>query len=232
MIQATKVNAHYGLSHVLQGVSLTLKEQNIFALIGRNGMGKTTFCNTIMGFVPITSGSIKINNSSINGLRTDQIAHLGVGYVPQGRRIWPSLTVNEHLKLVEKKTGTWNREKIYTIFPLLAERKNNGGNQLSGGEQQILSIARALLLNPKFLIMDEPTEGLSPIMVKQIEKLLVDLTKNEDLTILLVEQNLEVALNVSERIAIMVTGRIAIEMSTKKFKKDKKKQQKLLGLNF
>ena len=116
MIQATNLNAHYGLSHVLQGVSLTLKNKNIFALIGRNGMGKTTFCNTIMGLVPITSGDIKINKSSINGLRTDQITHLGVGYVPQGRRIWPSLTVNEHLKLVERKTGAWNREKIYTTF--------------------------------------------------------------------------------------------------------------------
>lgn len=232
MIQATNLNAHYGLSHVLQGVSLTLKNKNIFALIGRNGMGKTTFCNTIMGLVPITSGDIKINKSSINGLRTDQITHLGVGYVPQGRRIWPSLTVNEHLKLVERKTGAWNREKIYTTFPLLAKRKNNGGDQLSGGEQQILSIARALLVNPKLLIMDEPTEGLSPIMVRQIEKLLVDLAKNKNLTILLIEQNLEVALNVSERIAIMVNGRIGTEMSTSKFKKDKIKQQKLLGMRF
>ena len=154
MIQATNLNAHYGLSHVLQGVSLTLKNKNIFALIGRNGMGKTTFCNTIMGLVPITSGDIKINKSSINGLRTDQITHLGVGYVPQGRRIWPSLTVNEHLKLVERKTGAWNREKIYTTFPLLAKRKNNGGiPTIRWRTANIVYNARALLVNPKLLIL-------------------------------------------------------------------------------
>ena len=219
-----------GQAHALQGVTLNIPANGILAMVGRNGMGKTTLCNTIMGIVPGNSGSVLINNTDVLGLNPYQIVDLGVGYVPQGRRVWPSLTVDEHLRLAAKKDGAWTLERLYATFPRLKERRLNGGNQLSGGEQQMLAIGRALLTNPRLLIMDEPTEGLAPIIVEQVEKLISQIVEEEGITVFLVEQNLGVALRISQRIAIMVNGRIAVELDTDELAKDKKMQQQLLGI--
>lgn len=228
-LQVTDLNVYYGQSHALQGVSLEVPTNGVLAVVGRNGMGKTTLCNTIMGFVPAAAGSITIGHTSVLGFDPYKISDLGVGYVPQGRRVWPSLTVDEHLRLAERKGGVWSAERIYSTFPRLAERRANGGNQLSGGEQQMLAISRALLGNPHLLIMDEPTEGLAPVIVDQVEYLLRHLASEEDVSILLVEQNLGVAMRVSQRIAIMVNGRIEVELDTPVLEADTAMQQKLLG---
>ena len=167
------LNVHYGRAHALQDVSLTL-ERGVISVVGRNGMGKTTLCNAITGLVRAT-GSVRFIGQELLGMPAHRITRLGIGYVPQGRRVWPSLSVHEHLLLSRtnnKKSGPWTVERIYATFPRLAERKANGGAQLSGGEQQMLAIARALLLNPKLLVMDEPTEGLAPVIVQQVEAML------------------------------------------------------------
>ena len=165
------LDVHYGRAHALQEVSLTL-DRGVLAVVGRNGMGKTTLCNAITGLVP-AKGSVRIDGREILGLPPHAITELGVGYVPQGRRVWPSLTVDEHLRLVARGSkGPWTIERIYRTFPRLAERKGNGGAQLSGGEQQMLAISRALLFNPGLLVMDEPTEGLAPVIVEQVATML------------------------------------------------------------
>jgi ABC-type branched-subunit amino acid transport system ATPase component len=154
ILQVSGLNVFYGRSHALQGVDLTLAS-GVLAVVGRNGMGKTTLCKTIMGLVPASSGSIRFLGDEILGRSPAEIARLGLGYVPQGRRLWKSLTVDEHLKLMQRSSrGAWSVERIYETFPRLAERKGNGGGQLSGGEQQMLAISRALLMNPRLLIMD------------------------------------------------------------------------------
>ncbi len=229
-LKVTDLNVYYGHSHALQGVTLEVPANGILAVVGRNGMGKTTLCNAIMGIVPAAGGSVHVGAVNVLGLDPYQISDIGVGYVPQGRRIWPSLSVDEHLRLAERKGGAWSRERVYSTFPRLGERRGNGGNQLSGGEQQMLAIGRALLGNPHLLIMDEPTEGLAPVIVDQVEELLIHLSKNEDVSILLVEQNLGVAMQVSERIAIMVNGRIEVELNSSQLAADKVMQQKLLGV--
>src|SRR5271155_4545360 len=167
LLQVRGLNVYYGHSHALQGVDLTL-EHGVLSVVGRNGMGKTTLCKTIMGLVRASSGSIQMHGQDLTGLQPAQIARLGIGYVPQGRRLWRSLSVDEHLRLsAGGRRGAWNVDRIYNTFPRLAERKNNGGGQLSGGEQQMLAISRALLSNPRLLVMDEPTEGLAPLIVGQ-----------------------------------------------------------------
>jgi len=193
ILQVSGLNVYYGHSHALQGVDLTL-ERGVLSVVGRNGMGKTTLCKTIMGLVRASSGSIRMNGQDLLSLQPAQIARLGVGYVPQGRRLWRSLNVDEHLRLsTGTRRGAWTVERIYDTFPRLAERKNNGGGQLSGGEQQMLAIARALLTNPQLLIMDEPTEGLAPVIVSQVENMLVQLGEEGDIAILVIEQNIGVA---------------------------------------
>ena len=165
ILEVRGLDVYYGRSHALQGVDLTL-DSGVLSVVGRNGMGKTTLCKTIMGLVRATGGSVRIAGEDLLSLQPAQIARLGVGYVPQGRRLWRSLTVDEHLRMTAgMRRGAWTVERIYDTFPRLAERKNNGGGQLSGGEQQMLAISRALVTNPRLLIMDEPTEGLAPVIV-------------------------------------------------------------------
>jgi uncharacterized protein (UPF0261 family)/ABC-type branched-subunit amino acid transport system ATPase component len=225
------LHVYYGHSHALQGVSLTLA-RGVLAVVGRNGMGKSTLCNAIAGLVPAAAGAIRVRGHAVQGLAPNRIARLGVGYVPQGRRVWRSLTVDEHLRLVARggAGARWTVERIYETFPRLAERRRNGGNQLSGGEQQMLAIGRALLGNPRLLVMDEPTEGLAPVIVAQVEALLQRLATEEDLSVLLIEQNLGVATEVADRIAIMVNGRIAGEMEPAVLAADEGLQQRLLGV--
>ncbi|MGE0719305.1 MAG: ABC transporter ATP-binding protein, partial [Alphaproteobacteria bacterium] len=187
VLSIENLDVRYGRAHALQGVSLTL-EKGVLAVVGRNGMGKTTLCNAVTGLVPAT-GSIKLAGEEILGLAPHAITDRGVGYVPQGRRVWPSLTVDEHLRLSSRtaRRGAWTVERVYDLFPRLAERRGNGGAQLSGGEQQMLAIGRALLFNPRLLVMDEPTEGLAPIIVEQVADTLASLSGEAEIAILLIE---------------------------------------------
>ena len=177
------LDVYYGRAHALQGVSLTL-DHGVQGIVGRNGMGKTTLCNAITGLVP-ASGSIRLAGEELLGLSPNRITKRGVAYVPQGRRVWPSLTVDETLKLVARKKRDVDR--VYFMFPRLAERKGHGGGQLSGGEQQMLAIGRALLLEPRLLVTDEPTEGLAPVIVEHVAKSLRALASEGEISILLIE---------------------------------------------
>jgi uncharacterized protein (UPF0261 family)/ABC-type branched-subunit amino acid transport system ATPase component len=229
VLEIRGINVYYGHSHALQGVDLTL-DHGVLSVVGRNGMGKSTLCRTIMGLQPAASGSIRFRGRSILGLAPARIARLGVGYVPQGRRLWPSLTVDEHLRLGAGREGAWSLDRIYSTFPRLAERKSNRGGQLSGGEQQMLAISRALLLNPTLLIMDEPTEGLAPVIVSQVEAMLAHLDDEGDIAVLLIEQNIGVATEVADSVAIMVNGRINRLMDARQIAGDRELQQRLLGV--
>ena len=229
VLEVRGLNVYYSASHALQGVDLRL-ETGVLSVVGRNGMGKTTLCKTIMGLVPAASGSVSFQGQQLLGRSSAEIARMGIGYVPQGRRLWRSLTVDEHLKMVEKKGGAWSSERIYSTFPRLAERKRNGGAQLSGGEQQMLAISRALLSNPRLLIMDEPTEGLAPVIVAQVEEMLLTLAAEGEMDVLVIEQNIGVACAVAERVAIMVNGRINRIVPARELAADRALQQQLLGV--
>jgi uncharacterized protein (UPF0261 family)/ABC-type branched-subunit amino acid transport system ATPase component len=220
------LDVYYGRAHALQGVSLLI-EHGVFGIVGRNGMGKTTLCNAITGLVPAT-GSVKLHGEELIGLAPNQITQRGIAYVPQGRRVWPSLTVDETLRLVAPNKR--DVERVYTMFPRLAERKGNGGAQLSGGEQQMLAIGRALLLQPKLLVMDEPTEGLAPVIVEQVAQALRDLAAEGEIAVLLIEQNLGVAIEVADTIGVMVNGRIAEKLPAAKLAADRDLQERLLGV--
>ncbi len=229
-LEVRGLDVYYGHSHALQGVDLTL-DSGVFAVVGRNGMGKTTLCNTIMGLVRASGGSVRIRGEDVTRFPPARIARLGVGYVPQGRRLWRSLSVDEHLRLAGGiRRGPWTAERIYETFPRLAERRNNGGGQLSGGEQQMLAISRALLTNPHLLIMDEPTEGLAPVIVAQVEEMLVRLGEDRDVAVLVIEQNIGVATAVSRNVAIMVNGRINRIIDSVRLATDRDLQQRLLGV--
>ncbi len=229
ILEVRDLNVFYGQSHALQGVNLTLGS-GVLSVVGRNGMGKTTLCKAIMGLEPARSGSISFDGQNLAGRGPAEIARMGIGYVPQGRRLWKSLTVDEHLRLVATRGGAWTPERIYSVFPRLGERKSNGGAQLSGGEQQMLAIGRALLLNPKLLVMDEPTEGLAPVIVNQVAEMLVRLGQEGDIDVLVIEQNIGVACSVAETVAIMVNGKINRQMDAGLLAGDRDLQQALLGV--
>jgi uncharacterized protein (UPF0261 family)/ABC-type branched-subunit amino acid transport system ATPase component len=220
------LDVYYGRAHALQGVAFTL-ERGVTAIVGRNGMGKTTLCNAITGLVR-ANGSVRLGGEQILGLPPHDITRKGIAYVPQGRRVWPSLSVDETLRLVARNRR--EVERIYALFPRLAERKTNGGAELSGGEQQMLAIGRALLLEPRLLVMDEPTEGLAPVIVEQVVEALRQLTGDGAIAVLLIEQNLGVAIDVADRIGVMVNGRIAREMAAAELAADRNLQERLLGV--
>jgi uncharacterized protein (UPF0261 family)/ABC-type branched-subunit amino acid transport system ATPase component len=229
-LEVRGLDVYYGHSHALQGVDLTL-ESGVFSVVGRNGMGKTTLCKTIMGLLRASGGSIRVRGEDITSMSPAGIARLGVGYVPQGRRLWRSLSVDEHLRLAAGiRRGPWTVERIYETFPRLAERKGHGGGQLSGGEQQMLAISRALLTNPHLLVMDEPTEGLAPVIVAQVEEMLVRLGDEGDISVLMIEQNIGVATAISKNVAIMVNGRINRIIDSGRLSADRDLQQRLLGV--
>jgi branched-chain amino acid transport system ATP-binding protein len=209
MLNLENINAFYGDSHILHGVSFSVGQGEIVCLLGRNGAGKTTTILTIMGYLQPRPGRIVYNNRDIGGLPPYAVARLGFGFVPQERGIFPSLTVRENLTVFARTRGRgyWTLRRIFELFPVLQARERNLGFQLSGGEQQMLSIARALMLNPALLLLDEPSEGLAPMIVQQIIEVLVRL-KSEGLAILLVEQNLRTAFAVGDRHYVMNKGEI------------------------
>jgi uncharacterized protein (UPF0261 family)/ABC-type branched-subunit amino acid transport system ATPase component len=229
-LEVRGLDVYYGHSHALQGVDLTL-DSGVFSVVGRNGMGKTTLCKTIMGLLRASGGSVRVRGEDITRFSPTRIAQFGVGYVPQGRRLWRSLSVDEHLRLAAgMRRGAWSIERIYQTFPRLAERKDHGGGQLSGGEQQMLAISRALLTNPHLLIMDEPTEGLAPVIVAQVEDMLVRLGEDGDMSVLVIEQNIGVATAISRNVAIMVNGRVNRIIDSARLAADRELQQRLLGV--
>jgi len=230
-LKIDELHVFYGESHAILGVSVTL-DHGVLAVVGRNGMGKSTLCNTIAGLKASRSGSIRIFGRETSRLEPHVIHRLGVGYVPQGRRLWPSLSVDEHLRLVATggPDAMWTVARVYQTFPRLYERRTSGGSQLSGGEQQMLAISRALLGNPRLLIMDEPTEGLAPIIVDQVEAMMVQLAEADEMAILVIEQNIGVATSVSEQVAIMINGRFNRIMAAGELARDRDLQQRLLGV--
>jgi len=206
MLELDNVHSAYGDTYVVRGVSLKVAPGTVVALLGRNGMGKTTLVHTIMGLVRARAGKISYGKTDITNLPPYKISPLGLSLVPQGRRIFPSLSVRENLLLGMRGKG-WTPEKIYSLFPVLEQRAGNKGNQLSGGEQQMLAIARAMLANPDIILMDEPSEGLAPIVIESIGDVVAGL-KEKGLSILLVEQNVPLALRVSDYVYVLHKGRI------------------------
>jgi len=230
MLTVRDLHVRFGQAHILQGVSLEVGAAPL-AIVGRNGMGKTTLCQAVMGLVVASEGEIKLGGERLSGLAPFRIARRGVALVPQGRRTFPSLSVQEHLQLVSQgRDARWNIERIYETFPRLAERRRNGGTELSGGEQQMLAISRALLMNPKLVIMDEPSEGLAPVIVDHLIEVLRAL-RDDGMGLLLIEQNLRVATQVAEQVAIMVTGRIAAAMPATTLANDVELQRRYLGVS-
>jgi branched-chain amino acid transport system ATP-binding protein len=225
------VHTYYGESHILKGISTEIKKGELVTLLGRNGAGKTTTLRSIMGIVPPKQGTITFDGINICGQKPHSIASLGVGYVPEERMIFPSLTVLENLSLPSKGSqgGLWQLEKIYQYFPVLGERANQKGSQLSGGEQQMLAIARILTMNLKFMLLDEPTEGLAPMLVREIGTILKEIRKT-GITILLVEQNTRFATGVSDKHCILYNGQIVYEGSNEEFKADQEVQKRYLGV--
>jgi branched-chain amino acid transport system ATP-binding protein len=229
LFEVADLQGYYGSAHVLQGVSFSMGAEPV-ALIGRNGMGKSTLCAAIVGLLEKRSGSVKLEGRELIHKPAYKIAGAGIGFVPQGRRLFQSLTVDEHFQIVGAPRGAaWTSDRVYELFPRLAERKTVSGTSLSGGEQQMLAIGRALLTNPKLLIMDEPSEGLAPTIVEGLIQTIKDLAA-EGMGLLVVEQNLGVATALAERQLVMVAGEIATETTAEALIADPGAQRRYLGV--
>jgi branched-chain amino acid transport system ATP-binding protein len=230
MLELADLHAGYGETRVLHGLSLSVPPGQVTALLGRNGAGKTTTLRAVMGLVRVSSGSIAFAGRPLAGTPPHRVARLGVAYVPETRDIFPSLSVAENLHLAARRfAGPWTVERVLALFPRLAERLGHGGGELSGGEQQMLSIARALLMNPRLMLLDEPTEGLAPIIVRQIRDTLAEL-RGSGLTLLLVEQNFGFATSLADRVAVLGRGRIVWEGTPAAIRADAATQGRWLGI--
>lgn len=231
LLSVDSLTAGYGAATILHEIGFEMGNEAV-AIVGRNGMGKTTLCNTIMGLVPARSGSVQLHGQELVGKKIHRIAEKGIGYVPQGRRLFQSLTVAEHLAMLAKGTRgkRWTPEAVYELFPRLQERKQVSGTSLSGGEQQMLAIGRALLINADLIIMDEPSEGLAPTIVENLIDVCGVLVE-EGHAVLVVEQNLHVATQIAERQLIMVSGRIEVELTSQELAKDADVQRRYLGVD-
>jgi branched-chain amino acid transport system ATP-binding protein len=217
MLAIEGLNAHYGASHVLQGVDIEVPAGTIVSVLGRNGVGKTTTVRAIMGLVPPSSGRVLLDGQDIAGWPPHRVARAGVAYVPEGRLIFPDLTVIENIRVAERRPAkTWSIGRLLELFPALRERAGNKGSQLSGGEQQMLAIARALVSDPKVLLLDEPSQGLAPLVVRELARV-IRLLCQDGVTILLIEQNLKLAAEVADRLAVMVKGRMVYSASPTTF---------------
>jgi branched-chain amino acid transport system ATP-binding protein len=231
VLELDRINTCYRDTHVLWDVSLTVPQGGVVAMLGRNGMGKTTIIRSVMGLTPPRDGVVRFKNETINGLEPFQIARKGLGLVPQGRRVFPSLSVKENLLFGARASGgvdSWDLEKVYSLFPILRERAGAYANLLSGGEQQMLAIARALMTNPDLLIMDEPSEGLAPMVVKQIGQVICSLKGR--LTVFLAEQNLNMALSVADYIYVISKGSIVYQSKPEELRHDEEAKRKWLGV--
>jgi branched-chain amino acid transport system ATP-binding protein len=227
-LEVEGLHTYYGKSHILHGVSLAVKEGELVTLLGRNGAGKTTTIRTLMGLVGPREGRVRMFGQDVTGWPTYRIAELGVGYVPEGRRIFANLTVDENLRVPADRPGPWTVPRVYQLFPRLAERKSNKGRQLSGGEQEMLAIARSLLLNPKLLFLDEPSQGLAPLIVQDVFRVIVQM-RNEGMSVLLVEQNVRAAVEIADRAYVLDDGRVVYEGPAAEFAKDEERVRNLAG---
>jgi branched-chain amino acid transport system ATP-binding protein len=231
LLELENINTFYGETHVLWDLSLSIPQGNTVAILGRNGMGKTTIIRSIMGLPSPASGVVRFKNEVINDLEPYQIARRGMGLVPQGRIVFPSLTVKENLLVAAKGNEgeeAWDLERVYALFPILRDRQRLYANLLSGGEQQMLAVARALMTNPDLLLMDEPSEGLAPMVIKQIGQVICQLKGK--LTVLLAEQNLNMALSVADDIYILSKGSVVWEGKPEDLRRNDKVKQKWLGV--
>ncbi len=235
-LELDAVSAGYGETVVLEDIGLRLDEGETISLIGRNGVGKTTLLATVMGHNTLHGGDVRLHGKTIARLAPHRRNWAGLGYVPQEREIFPSLTLKENLEVAARpgprqgRQGAWTLDKVFALFPRLAERQNNRGNQLSGGEQQMLAIARALIGNPSVVLMDEPSEGLAPVIVEELARAVKRLAASEGLTMILVEQNTRVALDISPRTAVLDRGRIVYDGPSETLKRDPDKLHRLIGV--
>jgi branched-chain amino acid transport system ATP-binding protein len=229
LLKIDNLSAGYGEAIVLPGITLSLAEGQALALLGRNGMGKTTLLNSIVGVTRHRGGTIRLGGEELTRMRPDQRAHAGIGWVPQERNIFKSLTVEENITAVERP-GNWTLDKIYGLFPRLKERRRNLGNQLSGGEQQMLAIGRALALNPRVLLLDEPLEGLAPILIEELLAALGRIIRDEGVSAILVEQNAHKVLGVTDHAAIIERGMLVYRGESAKLRADRATLETYLGV--
>ena len=225
---AEGLHTYYGKSHILHGVSLEAAEGQVTALLGRNGAGKTTTLRSLMGLTPPREGKVTILGTQTTRWPPFRIAALGVGYVPEGRRVFANLTVDENLRVPLERPGPWTIDSIYKLFPRLGERKSNRGRQLSGGEQEMLSIARALLINPKLLILDEPSQGLAPLIVREVFRIVAKM-RSEGITVLLVEQNVRMSLEIADHAYVLDDGHVVYSGPARELAADEARVQSLAG---
>ncbi len=232
MLEIERINTFYGQSHILFDVGLTVGGNEVVSLLGRNGAGKTTTLRSVMGLTPARSGKIVFDGDDIVGFRPYEVCRRGIGFVPEDRRIFPKLTVQENLEVAANATrreGPWSVQRAYEVFPQLAERRANFGDQLSGGEQQMLTIARALMSNPGLILLDEPSEGLAPAIVRSVGNA-VGMIRDEGISVLLVEQNAAFACRISDRVYILDDGRVCFDGSVAQLNADEELKQKYLAL--
>jgi branched-chain amino acid transport system ATP-binding protein len=232
ILRVNDIHTYYGESYILQGLSLKSDRASVVALVGRNGMGKTTTMRSIIGFTHPRQGKIYFNEREITHLHSFQICQMGISLVPQGRRIFPSLAVKENLLIAARHTKrkqAWDMEEVFTLFPILRERINNKGNQLSGGELQMLAIGRALISNPDFILMDEPSEGLAPLVIQNISHVIQQL-KESGLSILLAEQNLPLALSVSDYVYVLAKGTVVFESTPGELENNEEVKKEYLAI--
>ncbi|HEX3573275.1 MAG TPA: ABC transporter ATP-binding protein, partial [Rhodopila sp.] len=227
-LHAEGLNTYYGKSHILHDVGLTVAEGQITTLLGRNGAGKSTTLRSLVGLTPPRSGRVSLFGKDITGQPAYRIAASGVGFVPEGRRVFANLTVDENLRVPLERPGAFDLERVYTLFPRLAERKQNLGRQLSGGEQEMLSIGRALLLNPRLLILDEPSQGLAPLIVKEVFRIVAQM-RAEGISVLLVEQNVRMSLEISDHAYVLENGQMVYSGPAAELRADETRIQALAG---
>jgi len=227
-LEAEDLHSYYGKSHILHGVSLTVREGEIVALLGRNGAGKSTTLKSLVGLVRPRRGTVRLFGAVTTGEPPFRVTANGLGYVPEGRRVFANLTVDENLRVPVERPGPWTVARVYEAFPRLAQRKSNKGSQLSGGEQEMLAIARALLLNPRLLMLDEPSQGLAPLIVADVFRIVVA-ARQEGLSILLVEQNVRAAVEIADRAYVLDDGRVVYEGAARDFAADEARVREMAG---
>lgn len=228
VLHAEGLNTFYGKSHILHGVGLEIREGEIVTLLGRNGAGKTTTLRSLVGLTPAREGVVRILGHATTAWPPYRIAALGVGYVPEGRRIFSNLSVEENLKVPIERPGPWTVDRVYELFPRLAQRRSNKGRQLSGGEQEMLAIARALLLNPRLLLLDEPSQGLAPLIVQEVFRVVAQ-AREAGISVLLVEQNVRAAVEIADRAYVLDDGRVVFSGSAAEFGSDEERVRALAG---